>query len=81
MTRIPIATAKAIAKQYDQDQVIIVTWSKVKGLTTVVTYGKTVLDCEQAAAGGNMVKKALGWPDDKCQAVPRRVRQKHQELL
>ena len=72
--RIPIKVAKDIAKKYDQQQVILVTWDK--GTTHVVTYGKTLTDCEQAAQGGNFVKKALGWPDELCQTKPARVKRK-----
>jgi hypothetical protein len=64
--RIPIAAAKRIADDYDMDQVVLVTFSKSTGRTHVVTYGKTVEECRQAAMGGNMVKKALGWPDELC---------------
>lgn len=71
---IPIKAAKEIANLYDKDQVIIVTWDSKYGKTHVTTYGKTLEDCAQAAQGGNMVKKALGWPDDKCNDVPKRLR-------
>jgi hypothetical protein len=72
--RIPITAAKAIADKFDQRQVIIVTWD---GATThVVTYGRTVAECEQAARGGNKVKAALGWPPKECTAVPARSRKK-----
>lgn len=64
--RIPIAAAKRIAEDYDMDQVVLVTFSKSTGRTHVVTYGKTVEECRQAAQGGNLVKKALGWPDELC---------------
>lgn len=77
MDKIPIIRAKEIADKYNQSQVIIVTFSKETGLTTVVTYGKTLEDCDQAAIGGNFVKKALGWPDDKCHAQPARVKRKN----
>lgn len=78
MNEIPIVRAKEIADKYNQSQVIIVTFSKETGLTTVVTYGKTLEDCNQAAVGGNFVKKALGWPLDKCNAQPARVKRKKQ---
>lgn len=74
--RIPIARAKAIADEYRLHQVIVVAWDGATGTTHVVTYGSTFRDCEQAAIGGNRVKKALGWPDEMCQAVPARVKRK-----
>ena len=76
MKKIPIQVCKDIAKTYEQDQVILVTWDKAKNRTHVVTYGKTVKDCKEAAIGGNKVKKTLGWPDEMCHAVPDRVRKK-----
>lgn len=74
--RIPIQVAKDIAEKYGQAQVIIVTWDAKEGLTHVVTYGQTLTDCDQAAKGGNLVKRALGWPESQCQAEPTRVRRR-----
>jgi hypothetical protein len=75
--RIPIKAAQEIAKKYKLDQVVIVAYERdaKKGtdMTHIVTYGKTKADCLQAAQGGNMVKKALGWPDS-LQALPSRVK-------
>lgn len=75
--RIPISAAKEIAQKYGQDQVIIVTWNKVTGTEHVVTYGKSLDDCDQAAQGGNRVKRALGWPESLCHLVPARVRRRN----
>lgn len=69
---IPISAARDFAQKFDKDQVIVLSFSKVDGKTWVTTYGKTQEDCEQAAAGGNKLKKAMGWPDDLCQAKPAR---------
>lgn len=66
-----ISAAKAVAEQYGQDQVIMLTWDKSTGLHHVVTYGKTKVDCRQAAEGGNKLKRALGWPEELCQVKPR----------
>lgn len=74
--RIPIIEAKNIAKKYGQAQVIIVTWDKENGRTHVVTYGESLQDCDQAAKGGNVVKKALGFPDALCHEQPARVLKK-----
>ena len=70
---IPITAAKRIADDYGQSQVIVVTFDKQTGLTHVVTYGGTLEECKQAAAGGNVVKKALGWPESLCVAKPARA--------
>jgi hypothetical protein len=73
--RIPISAAKRIADDYGQSQVVIITFDKdAGGITHVVTYGRTVEECAQAALGGNFVKKALGWPEAECRAVPARAR-------
>lgn len=70
--KIPISAAKEISKKYGQTHVIIVTWDREDNRSHVVTYGKSVDDCKQAAQGGNLVKKALGWPDKLCHAKPAR---------
>jgi len=72
--RIPIRAAKFVAEEFNLDQVILLAFSKTTGQTHVVTYGKTVADCEQAAQGGNRMKRALGWPEELCNAVPARAR-------
>ncbi len=68
--RIPINQAKAFAIANDLKQVIIAAWDGER--THIVTYGDTVEACEQAAVGGNKIKKALGWPAD-LNAEPSRV--------
>src|ERR1043166_9750175 len=69
--RIPISAAKQVAKEQGCRQVIIMAWD---GETThCVTYGTTVEDCDQAAQGGNKIKKALGWPES-LMAEPSRVK-------
>jgi len=47
MKRIPIATAKEVADKHDLKQVLLIGWDGDR--THVVTYGKTKVDCEQAA--------------------------------
>ena len=69
--RIPIAAAKRFAQEHGLTQVIIGAWDGK--LTHVVTYGKTLTDCEQAAKGGNLFKRAMGWPEDMCNDVPARA--------
>ena len=70
--KIPIKVASDILKKYDQSQVIIVTYEKDTGKCHVVTYGKSLDDCIQAAHGGNFVKRALGWPEEMCHDKPAR---------
>jgi len=73
---IPITEAKTISQKHGFQQVIIVAWDSETSTTSVVTYGKSLEDCEQAAMGGNLVKKSLGWPDDKCNDAPYRAKKK-----
>ena len=72
--RIPISAAAAVGREHGQRQVLLVTWDGER--THVVTWGANVEECRQAAAGGNAVKRALGWPDEACHAAttPRRSR-------
>ena len=76
--RIPIRVVKDVAREFKLDQVIMVAYErdvkKKEHMTHVVTYGKTKVDCLQAAQGGNMVKKAMGWPESLCDTMPVRVR-------
>ncbi|MFA6159166.1 MAG: hypothetical protein WC763_06110 [Candidatus Paceibacterota bacterium] len=71
---IPISAAQRIADEFDKNQVIIVTWDAKHGKTHVTTYGRTKEECEQAAVGGNLVKRALGWPENLCNAKPVRTK-------
>jgi hypothetical protein len=70
---IPFQAAKAIADEYEQDIVVIVTYDKQDQRTHVVTYGKSIEDSDHAAAGGDLVKKALGWPGSVRNLLPPRV--------
>lgn len=54
---IPISAAREFAKNYEKDQVIVLSFSRSDGKTWVTTYGKTAEDCEQAALGGNKLKQ------------------------
>lgn len=78
--RIPIRVVKAVAREFKLDQVIMVAYERdvKKGaqMTHVVTYGKSRADCLQAAQGGNVVKKALGWPEDLCDTLPARAKKR-----
>lgn len=67
--RIPIADARRIMKKNRLRQLVMVAWDGEK--THVVTCGTTLHDSEQAALGGNKVKKALGWPEELQKANSR----------
>ena len=77
--KVTIAAAKEIAQKFDKTQVIIVCWDDTHKKMHVTTYGKSLLDCEQAAVGGNFIKRALGWPEDQCNAIPRRIKRKKEK--
>jgi hypothetical protein len=70
--RIPISDAKNIGTVRGYTQVIIVAIDSETGVQSVCTWGKTQNDCEMAAVGGNFVKRAIGWPDELCEAKPAR---------
>jgi hypothetical protein len=74
---IPISAAKQVAKDQGLKQVILAAWDGE--LTHIVTYGVSVEDCDQAAQGGDRIKKALGWPDD-ANCLPSRVKALKAEL-
>jgi hypothetical protein len=79
---IPITAAKRIADAYGQSQVVIVTFDKDGGgITHVVTYGRTLEECKQAAEGGNFVKRALGWPESAMSVPARAKRTKPKKLV
>lgn len=78
--RLSIGAAREFGRALGLDQVIVASWSKAKGRTTVTTWGRDKEQCAQAAAGGNLVKKALGWPDEYCEDEPARVRKMRQEI-
>jgi len=76
--RVPISAAREVAKQFGLRQVILVAWDGSK--SHVVTFGQTVEECDQAAQGGNIVKKALGFPDIMCNVDTSRVARLKKEL-
>lgn len=68
--RLPIQDAKEIAHKRRLRQVILIAWDGERA--HCVTYGKSLEDCDQAAQGGEKLKKALGWPN--WEAQPSRVK-------
>jgi hypothetical protein len=70
---IPVDAARRIAEEYAQDQVVVCTFENTTGRVHVVTYGKLLDDAENAAQGGDFVKKALGWPERLCNSIPPRL--------
>lgn len=76
--RISIKAAKEIA-ELGYDEVIIVGCNYETGTQHVTTYGKSLAACENAARGGNAVKRLLKWPEEMCNAKP--TRQKRKEKM
>lgn len=68
--RLPIQDAKEIAHRRGLRQVILLAWDGER--SHVVTYGKSLEDCDQAAQGGEKMKKLMGWPN--WEASPSRVK-------
>lgn len=67
--RVPVSVARQVAESQGMRQVILLCWD---GTTNhIVTYGKTVEDCAQAADGGNMLKRKWGWPESTICEPPR----------
>jgi hypothetical protein len=69
---IPITAVKELAKKYGYTQIVVHGYDGETGTESVATWGKTIADCENAARGGNAVKKLLGWPEEQCNAKPKR---------
>jgi hypothetical protein len=67
---IPISTAKAMREMVGAEQIVIV--AVRDGATCVATHGLTERDADEAAKGGNALKKYLGWPAEKCDTKPLR---------
>jgi len=79
--RIPIKTAKDIAKKYNYDQVIIWAQNNSEHIQHVTTFGKSVVDADQACQCGNYIKrKLLGWPANECLVEPTRVRKLREQI-
>jgi hypothetical protein len=58
--RLPIKAAETVGKEHGCRQVILLAFDGE--LTHIVTWGKSVEDCAQAAQGGNLLKAKWGWP-------------------
>jgi len=73
--RIPIEVLKEIAKKYGLSHIIMLAHQDLVGPVVkdhVVTYGRTVEQCSEAADFGNKLKDALGWPES-LRTQPSRV--------
>ncbi|MBX3437802.1 MAG: hypothetical protein KF861_09945, partial [Planctomycetaceae bacterium] len=67
-TAIPVAEARRIAESYDQQIVVIATYSATKERTNIVTYGVTAAQKAQAAGVGDRLVEILGLGEgDVCE--------------
>lgn len=73
---IPISVLRGIANKHGLQQVILMAWDGKK--SHVVTYGVSEEDCDQAAQGGDFIKKAMNWPN--WRHFPNRVRRLREAL-
>lgn len=71
---LPISAVKELGQKYGYTQIVIHAYDGETGTESVATWGKSKADCENAAHGGNAVKKLLGWPEKQCNAKPAHVR-------
>ena len=69
---IPISMARTISKNSGFDEIVIFGYDPISEGQHVTTYGRTLVQCNDAAAAGNMIKKAMGWPEERCHAKPAR---------
>ena len=62
-----IKQAEKILKELGFSHLIIIGYDNTNDMTTVSTYGKDQLACEQSAIGGNWLKEHfLNWPKELC---------------
>lgn len=70
MENIKISDAKRISEKSGFPEIVIFGYDPESGSQHVTTYGKTKLQCNDAAKAGNHLKRALGWPEKDCHAKP-----------
>ena len=78
--RIPITAAKKIGEEFGYTQIIIHAYDGETECQCVTSWGKSLDDCDNAAQGGNAIKKLLGWPEELCNAVPNRTKKRKKKL-
>lgn len=71
--RIPIKDLEEICRKHGLSKAILLAHHPESNSDHVVTWGRTIDDCSQAADFGNSLKDHLGWPDS-LHAQPARVR-------
>lgn len=69
---IPPEQLERFARELGLTQAILAGWAP-GGPTHVVTWGDSLTDSAQAAEGGNLIKRAIGFPPTLCRALSPRV--------
>lgn len=75
--RIPIKVVREFARKYSLTHVVMLAHDGERD--HVVTYGKTIEQCSQAADFGNKLKDDLGWPKS-LHAQPSRVKKLEKKI-
>lgn len=70
MSNIPWQTAQQFGEQFGKTQVVIWCWGAKDGQHVVTWGGPALEDSLRAAEAGNHVKRAAGWTEDRCKALP-----------
>lgn len=78
-SRLHVSALKRLANEMGQDIAVLYTFDAVGRIGHVVTWGRSVEQCSQAAEWGNKLKDALGWPRD-LHAQPSRVKRLQAEV-
>lgn len=69
---VPWQALEQFAREHGAGQAILVAWKDGAGYC-VVTWGESELESARAADGGNWIKRCLGYPDEMCSAVPKKL--------
>lgn len=69
---IPWEALERFAKEHGAGQAILVAWKDGAGYC-VVTWGESDAESARADDGGNWIKKCLGYPDELCSSIPKKL--------
>lgn len=78
--RIPISDLKALAKKHNLTHVVLYGYDSEASRLHLITYGKTIEQCGQAADAGNTLKKVLSLPESFYQQ-PSRVKKLQNQIV
>jgi hypothetical protein len=75
--RLPWEALRDFGRQHGLTQVILMAWDGE--CTHVVTWGEGNSESLRAAAGGNLMKQTLGFPEEDCHEEPRWLKDLREE--